>query len=185
MNAESRRVRMSKKLIKDALMELLSSKSLSEISVKEICDKADVNRSTFYSHYEDLFCLLKSIEQDFFDRLPVNYTTISNAQKDLVLFLDYIKKHELMFTVLCKHDSFFEQALFDKIKENYFKNIETLRFRLSDGNSVLFIRFVFSGSLTVVKDWIDRKYYCSSQELAKFLIKVGEKLYAFLMTNRI
>ena len=185
MEAENRRVRMSKRLIKDALIELLSSQGLGEISVKEICDRADVNRSTFYAHYDGLPSLLRDVEEDFFKLLPVNYADSSDVLKALELFLEYVKKHEMMFTVLCKHDAHFEQMLFDKIKENYFKNIVGLRYKLPDNDSALFIRYVFSGSLSVVKDWIERKYYCPSRDLARFLLRLGEKLYAFLISNRL
>lgn len=185
MEAENRRVKLTKRLIKEALIELLSAKGLGEISVKEICDRADVNRSTFYAHYNGLPSLLEDIEQDFFDLLPVNYADSSDVLKDLELFLDYVKKHEMMFAVLCKHDARFEQILFDKIRENYFKNIVGLRYKLPDNGSALFLRYVFSGSLSVVKDWMDRKYYCSSRDLAGFLLRLGEKLFAFLMSNRL
>lgn len=49
--AESRRVRMTKRLIQDALVELLRDKPISKVSVSELCALADVNRTTFYKHY--------------------------------------------------------------------------------------------------------------------------------------
>ena len=45
---ENRRVRMTKRLMKDALLELLEKKEMSGISVKAICETADVHCSTFY-----------------------------------------------------------------------------------------------------------------------------------------
>ena len=45
--AENRRVRMTKKIIKDALLELLDKKPLDKITVTDICNTADLNRSTF------------------------------------------------------------------------------------------------------------------------------------------
>ena len=49
-----RRTRRTKKLLTDAFLELLSSKKLNEITIKELCDKADINRGTFYLHYQDM-----------------------------------------------------------------------------------------------------------------------------------
>lgn len=51
--ADNRRVRMTKKLIKDAYLELLESNPSEKISVTDVCKVADVNRSTFYMYYED------------------------------------------------------------------------------------------------------------------------------------
>ena len=59
---ESRRVLMTKRLLKEALLELLDEKPLEEISVAELCRRADVQRATFYNHYaivEDLYNDLK------------------------------------------------------------------------------------------------------------------------------
>ena len=60
-----RRVKYTKKVIKDTFLSLLEDKDISNISVKELCDIADVNRGTFYRYYEDIYDLLKKIEEEF------------------------------------------------------------------------------------------------------------------------
>ena len=50
-----RRTKRTKKLLTDAFITLLSTKNLNEITIKELCDTADINRGTFYLHYQDLF----------------------------------------------------------------------------------------------------------------------------------
>ena len=67
---ENRRVRMTRRMMKDALLELLEKKELSSISVTEICETADVHRSTFYKYYTDAADLLRDIEQDVLERIP-------------------------------------------------------------------------------------------------------------------
>ena len=72
---KDRRTRRTKKLLTEAFIELLSVKKLNEITVKELCDKADVNRGTFYLHYQDIYDLKRQIETDLLWRknwaLPV------------------------------------------------------------------------------------------------------------------
>ena len=68
---ESRRVRMTKRLMKDALLELLEQEELSNISVTAICERADVHRSTFYKYYKDPADLFMKLEEDFLDRIPL------------------------------------------------------------------------------------------------------------------
>ncbi len=63
---EDRRTAYSKKVIREALLELMRDKPLNKITVKEICDRADVNRSTFYSYYMDIYDLYRAILKDFF-----------------------------------------------------------------------------------------------------------------------
>ena len=53
---------MTKRMMKDALMELLEQRPLSTVSVTDLCARADVNRSTFYSYYDNLTQLLREAE---------------------------------------------------------------------------------------------------------------------------
>ena len=53
-----RRVRYTKMVIRESFLDLLQTKDISQISIKEICEKADINRATFYSHYQDPYDLM-------------------------------------------------------------------------------------------------------------------------------
>lgn len=83
--AEDRRVRKTKKAICDVFCELIKEKRLNEITIKELCTKADINKSTFYLHYRDIYDLAESIENRLIqgvcaiiDEYPYN-ETISKA----------------------------------------------------------------------------------------------------------
>ncbi|MDE6968836.1 MAG: TetR/AcrR family transcriptional regulator [Eubacterium sp.] len=54
----------TEKAIKNAFMELRSKKSLEKITVKELCSLACINKSTFYSHYEDIYALSEALETE-------------------------------------------------------------------------------------------------------------------------
>lgn len=60
---ENRRVKMTKLLLNESLIELMHTKSIHEITVKELCEKADINRSTFYKHYGTVYDLYAEILQ--------------------------------------------------------------------------------------------------------------------------
>lgn len=62
--AEDRRVRKTKKAIQDVFFELIKEKKLNEITIKELCAKADINKSTFYLHYRDIYDLADSIQRN-------------------------------------------------------------------------------------------------------------------------
>ena len=55
---QDRRVRRTQKLLKDSLVTLMQEKEFKNISVKDITDRADLNRGTFYLHYTDTYHLL-------------------------------------------------------------------------------------------------------------------------------
>ena len=59
-----RRVRKTKAQLREGLARLMQKKSIKEISVKELVDEVDINRSTFYLHYTDIYQMLQKIEED-------------------------------------------------------------------------------------------------------------------------
>ena len=59
-----RRVRKTKNQLKLGLAKLMQQKSIKEITVKELVNEVDINRSTFYLHYTDIYDLLHSIEDE-------------------------------------------------------------------------------------------------------------------------
>ena len=61
---ESRRTRYTRRAMQDALIELLRDQPLGSITVKALCERADVNRSTFYAHYASIEELLHDIEDE-------------------------------------------------------------------------------------------------------------------------
>lgn len=63
---EDRRTLYSKNMIRESLYELMKEKPLNKISVTEICKRADVNRSTFYAYYTDIYDLHQKIIKEFF-----------------------------------------------------------------------------------------------------------------------
>ena len=68
----------SRTVFKKSLIELLDEKYISEISVTELCNKANMNRSTFYSHYENVIDVLDEIQNDIYEELE-NYLNDSQS----------------------------------------------------------------------------------------------------------
>lgn len=58
------RTRVTRMLIRRAFTDLLRQKPIQSISVKELCAAAGINRGTFYSHYTDLYDLLRQMEEE-------------------------------------------------------------------------------------------------------------------------
>ena len=82
---EDRRIRRTKRLLRQALAELMNEKEFKDITVKEITERADLNRGTFYFHYTDTYDLREKIEDELSDSFrevlssyhptPENYST--------------------------------------------------------------------------------------------------------------
>ena len=104
--AEYRNAIRSKKLIKNAFIELLQAKSLDKITVTNIVERAELNRGTFYAHYTDINMLMQSIEDEIAQSL---YNLLSDAehpyrlQDPLSMFLkisQYLEQNKELIIVL-------------------------------------------------------------------------------------
>ncbi|MCR5787112.1 MAG: TetR/AcrR family transcriptional regulator [Acholeplasmatales bacterium] len=97
--AEYRNSIRTRKQIKKAFAELLSEKNdISKITVKELVERADISKSTFYSHYDDMYSVEEEFEQEIIDLL--------NS-----LLQDYIKSHTLDYQT-------YVRKLISLLKEN-------------------------------------------------------------------
>lgn len=64
-----RRVRKTRKQLREGLARLLEKKSIRDIKVKELVEEVDINRSTFYLHYSDIYDMLEKIEEELFQEI--------------------------------------------------------------------------------------------------------------------
>lgn len=122
---DNRKTKLSKRLLKEALIELLQTKSISQITIKELCDIADLNRSTFYAHYEDVYNLLSSIEDDIIDEMPTIFYSEKPSQKDILNYAAYIEKNYRTFIALMKNGNFINKSI-EKSFEKYNSEFENI-----------------------------------------------------------
>lgn len=67
-------------MIRETMMELLKNEQLSEITVSRLCEKAEINRSTFYTYYQDIADLYQTMKEQFIDEViqsAVDNTTVT------------------------------------------------------------------------------------------------------------
>ena len=72
-----RRKQYTRMVLKESLMDLMKEKPISSVTVKELCERADINRSTFYTHYADQFALVEQIEDELIQDLEKYLNTVN------------------------------------------------------------------------------------------------------------
>ena len=100
MAASDRRIRYTKQAIKDSLFELMKKTPVERITVKELCAAADINRATFYAHYDTLTALLEEIEveksRELFETLDTLWVGENYFSNVLDGVLKYLKEYPIM-----------------------------------------------------------------------------------------
>lgn len=78
------RVRYTRARIRDAFLQCLKEKPVNRITVKEVCERAEINRATFYAHYTDVYDLLEKLEEETLDGLRRFIANRSDKDSDLL-----------------------------------------------------------------------------------------------------
>jgi AcrR family transcriptional regulator len=178
---ETRRVRMTKRLMKDALLELLAQKNLSSISVKELCETADVHRTTFYLHYTDTADLLREIEQDFLDQIPTPPRVIDEPSQEQLLeattvFFDYVKQNGDTIRILFSESS--ESSFLTRLVEYLCSGYIPVR-EAADAFSARYIQlYIANGTVGMLREWVDQDFPISSRRIAEMMYYLSRKLTA-------
>ena len=168
--SESKYFNTAKKMDK-ALISLLEEKSFEYITVSEICKRAEVNRSTFYLHYENTVDLLNETARflldDFAAYFNVDVENITNKFKENSLdelnfisdeylhpYLSYIKENRIVFSTVLLHSvSFGFNEIFQRLYENIFDPIlERFNYPIADRKYA--IMFYLNGITAVVTEWL-------------------------------
>lgn len=101
-----RRVKYTIMMLKAALIELMQKEHISKISVKSLCETADVNRSTFYAHFTDQYDLLDCTYQDVITNIKAHLEKQNVTEKYPISFetlkrlLDYVKENADLFKAI-------------------------------------------------------------------------------------
>ena len=91
---EDRRVSMTKRMLKDALTDMLRDMDIYHISIRELCQRADVNRTTFYKYYGSQFDLLADMEKDILE-FVAKAVRCNEAEPEKIIssICDYFEKN--------------------------------------------------------------------------------------------
>ena len=176
---ENRRVQMTKRLMKDALMELLEQHELVDISVTAICEAADVHRSTFYKYYKNQADLLRDMEQDYLDRIPIPSRDLDEWDEGELLnettkFFDYVKQNEGAFRILLGEStsSDFAARLIDLLCSKYSATDENG----NETTSYYAHLYVANGTVGMLREWVNTGFPISSRTIAEMMYHFSVKV---------
>lgn len=178
-NKVDRRVKYTQMLLKDCLVLLMKDNPISKVSVKSLCDAADINRSTFYAHYSDQYALLKQLENDVIVELE-KYISIQAFSKETAQTVEamnqilvYIAKNADLFKVLLSDngDSSFHRSIMLMAQQ---KTIEVLQNdkRIGARTSEYLQGFVITGALNIVRKWLEDGMVETTERMSEMTAKL-------------
>ncbi len=177
MNGEKvdRRIKYTKMLLKNSLIDLMREYPISKISVKMLCEKADINRSTFYAHYSDQFELLKKLECEVISEFErqIESQCFEKHDKKSVNWLNEILMYVAENAELCKvllgdnGDPDFQREIMRLAQQKTLTELRNYK-NMDTRTSEYLQSFTVTGALNVVQKWLQDGMIETTEQMAEF-----------------
>ncbi|MDT0695272.1 TetR/AcrR family transcriptional regulator [Mammaliicoccus sciuri] len=186
--AEDRRVRKSKRAIKQAFIQLLKENNLDRITIQQISDLADVNRGTFYLNYEDKYALLDEMENEQIEKIKgfVDIRKMDLSTKNSDRFIeDFANKIIKNVITHIEHNIEFYQVILNLERksriEEQLADIVRSNIKHSIGNKDnvygipenYYLSYVVGSMMSMIKYWVSDENRVSVEELVNYVSTIA------------
>lgn len=176
INANDRRVKRTKKLLRDSLFSLLQEKSINEITVTELTEVADINRATFYFYYTDIFDMLDQIQNEAYEM----FEDVLQGTEDSVNSPEAFSKYIENILIFCKTNpaiakfvitrEYNNNKVLKRIAKLLAKNVPVAKETFSQDDPRRFIlNFALNALTGTVVDWMDDGMIIPPNTMAEFI----------------
>ena len=189
MKPESRRVKMTKKVLCDSLIHLLFQKDIQHVTIKEICDYADINRSTYYRYYQNPFDQLNKIQEELIHELYLHIEKLvknidsslqsasSNYTSNMIEYLEYVQSQRDVIQILLS--IFPDNQFLTTFVRHIQANLQTLSPVVNNSCRLYDFIFASSGCIGLLVHWLTNDPEMSAEDLAKSMVS-----YTILFTSK-
>ena len=185
---ENRKIRYTKMVIRDSLMELMKNKPILNIHVKDICELADISRSSFYDHYKDQYDLLRQIEDEslaYLENLLENYEdkrSKAYLAEMVEEVLTYIVNNNFIQVLLSEHGNIdFQKKIFRHFTlQKQIVKLFSGKIQDSETKDYYYV-FVLNGTIGMIQHWIKNNMNTPVPKLAKMILKWTEQQIDFTL----
>lgn len=175
MQYEDLRVKKTKRSIRNSFLELIMEKDISKITVKELSEKAEINRKTFYIHYDSVYHVMEELENEIIQKLQKildEYDYFNNPSNINLLFLalNNIVSEDYKFYKRILNSTYYS-FLVNKVKI-YFKDMLIKQYSTNSALDKqvlsLYAEYISTGVISMYVEWIQDKTLLSLEEMSKY-----------------
>lgn len=173
-----RRVKYTKAMLRQSLLNLMRERPVSKISVKELCEKADINRGTFYAHYTDQYDLLRQIEdeltQEIMSSVQAEVEVGDITEMLTSIFRTIEGNHELCSVLFSEYgDKEFIRGMLNIVKAESIKGWHEALPDASESALELMYEFCANGSVAIIQYWLASGMRESPEKITEFIGRVS------------
>ncbi len=159
-SSTDRRVRKTKRMLKQALTKLLMEKELKDLSVLELTELADLNRGTFYLHYRDIYDLYEQVENGILNEFNIIIKRHLSQNPHGIPFplvlnaLEFLAENaDVCMAILRTNDTAFLSKLIEMNKPEDTRGWQALFGRKNEGLYEYYYSYITSGCVGLLRSW--------------------------------
>lgn len=184
-----RKKRYTRMVLQDSLIELMREKPINKITIKGLCENADLNRSTFYAHFSDQYELLKTIEEETLSWAKVAFENLVGSTSDeaetikgLEGICQYIADNSKHLQILMSEqgDIGFQKQLFRLVYQLLGINPQANQNGDYDLKELSLI-FAVNGCVGLIQHWLKTGLRQSPQEIAGIIYNMTAPTLKYLI----
>ena len=169
----NQRIMLTKKLLKTSLTNMLQTQNIYQISIRELCENAGINRSTFYKYYGSQFDLLSEMEQDLLVSIEEVLTAQDNYSKNAIEQILIYLENDIEFIRLLINsnvDPEFPKKLFSLPPIQ--RMLSELMASIPEEEFDYYHRFLLFGAYEIVRTWVNKENREKPEWLAALLFRM-------------
>jgi AcrR family transcriptional regulator len=180
---EDLRVRRTRKLLQNALIELTIEKGFSAVTVRDLAERAMVNRATFYRHYQDKYDLLDRYMDDLYAMLDTADQPAAQADipekppAGLVRMLEHVQAHADFYRVMLgkKGDPGFAQRIRGYIEKRMRASLSGIvpHDQLKTPSFDLCLKYISSAGLGAIEWWLENDMPYTPEQMATLAVQLS------------
>ena len=178
----NQRVLLTKEMIHRAFLKLLQEKSIHRIAIRELCERAGINRTTFYNHYGSQYEVLSEIADSYLSDIDRTMESVELKNREdvhsrVTLVLQYMEDNLSLSRLLLHSDlgEDFVPRLFSLPKiENLLD--EALRDVADEQARRAAMDFAIYGSYKLLQDWIAEDRRISAEDEARLILQLARRV---------
>ena len=187
------RVRRTHKFLWEALMEELSERPFEEITVKDICERAMVHRTTFYKHYEDKYALLEQGMRQMYDtlltevKMPSSACSVDDDLPSVTRFFVHVVEHQQFYKLMLCGEGF---GRFQKLIKEYIAKLDENKMStLAPANPSLAVpptlhaQFLSGAFISILVWWLENDMPLSPAQMARHFLVLRSSVLSLLSSE--
>ena len=178
---ENQRTRLTRRLLRESLLELLREKPVEYITVKELCECAELNRSTFYAYYNDVPALYQEMGGELAQALLNHIRAINQEGNiDTEPMLSYIRDNQELFRLLVYRDKYLNanQPVQRQIVQGYFGLAPELALPCASEEREYFLQYLYMGGTGIIHHWVQNGCDLPPEQVARLISALTQRAVA-------